>query len=45
MACNIMSQHLSVLGGVHPLKWVGHPLKCDVRPQKSLLSVIGLGSV
>ena len=42
---NTMSQMLSIWGGAHPLKLVGHPLKFAVRPRKSFLSDLGVGSV
>ena len=46
MAGNTMSQMLYVWGGgVHPMKWVGHPIKCAVQYWKALLSILGVGPV
>ena len=45
VAGNTMSQLLSVWEGVHPLKWVGYPLKCNVHPCKSFLSGLVMGSI
>ena len=45
VAENTISQLLYVLGGTHPLKWVGHPLKCAVHRWKYLLYALGVGPV